>query len=122
MKLFASSRLNPNQTANQLAPSSTPSKLSCFTKTKAPAVSEGKQPTVAATTNGSQHKLTEYFPVRRSVRKTKKTVLEERQRTLEEALAMCKEEGLEVSIRKKLDLLQLFLCSTKSVFHTFFFF
>ncbi|XP_018569294.1 histone-lysine N-methyltransferase pr-set7-like [Anoplophora glabripennis] len=42
------------------------------------------------------HKLTEYFPVRRSARKTKKTVLEERQRDLEQALRNKVEEGLEV--------------------------
>lgn len=58
---------------------------------------ESKTASAPAATNGSQHKLTEYFPVRRSERKTKKTVLEERQRTLEEAVLMCKEEGLEVS-------------------------
>lgn len=43
------------------------------------------------------HKLTDYFPVRRSVRKTKRTVLEERQRILEEAVLAKREEGLEVS-------------------------
>ncbi|KAJ8931149.1 hypothetical protein NQ314_015978 [Rhamnusium bicolor] len=42
------------------------------------------------------HKLTEYFPVRRSVRKTTKTVLEEKQRILEQALRKELEEGLEV--------------------------
>ncbi|GJQ85292.1 putative histone-lysine N-methyltransferase [Trypoxylus dichotomus] len=42
----------------------------------------------------TNHKLTEYFPVRRSVRKTKKTVLEEKQKFLEESLRNGKEEGL----------------------------
>jgi histone-lysine N-methyltransferase SETD8 len=42
------------------------------------------------------HKLTEYFPVRRSVRKTKTTMLEEQQRDLEEAVLSQREEGLEV--------------------------
>ncbi|KAG5881468.1 hypothetical protein JTB14_000896 [Gonioctena quinquepunctata] len=42
------------------------------------------------------HKLTEYFPVRRSSRKTKTIVLEEKQRSLEEALKNEIEEGLEV--------------------------
>lgn len=46
------------------------------------------------------HKLTEYFPVRRSVRKTTKTVLEEKQRNLELILKKGIEEGLEVIIRK----------------------
>lgn len=45
-----------------------------------------------------QHKLTEYFPVRRSVRKTKKTVLEEKQRCLEHLLRHRIEEGLEVQM------------------------
>lgn len=46
----------------------------------------------------SNHKLTEYFPVRRSVRKTKKTVLEEKQKFLEEAVLAKQEEGLEVRL------------------------
>lgn len=46
--------------------------------------------------NLENHKLTEYFPVRRSVRKTKTTVLEEKQRTLEQAIRNKIEEGLEV--------------------------
>ncbi|CAH1099551.1 unnamed protein product [Psylliodes chrysocephalus] len=44
------------------------------------------------------HKLTEYFPVRRSVRKTTKTVLEEKQRNLELILKKGIEEGLEIRI------------------------
>lgn len=47
-------------------------------------------------TERNNHKLTEYFPVRRSVRKTKKTVLEEKQKFLEEALRSEKEDGLVV--------------------------
>lgn len=43
-----------------------------------------------------QHKLTEYFPVRRSVRKTKTTVLEEKLLALEEMVRKEVEEGLEV--------------------------
>ncbi|XP_014244326.1 N-lysine methyltransferase KMT5A-A [Cimex lectularius] len=41
-------------------------------------------------------KLTDYFPVRRSERKTKKTVLEERQKNIEEAVLSKREDGLEV--------------------------
>ncbi|XP_015115334.1 N-lysine methyltransferase KMT5A-A [Diachasma alloeum] len=41
------------------------------------------------------HKVTEYFPVRRSVRKCKKTVLEEKQRDLESKVIRQVEEGLE---------------------------
>lgn len=93
-------KLNPNQTANQLAPpSAAGAKLTCCTKVKASTVIDtGKASSATATTitNGSQHKLTDFFPVRRSVRKTKKTVLEERQKTLEEAVLMCKEEGLQI--------------------------
>lgn len=44
----------------------------------------------------SQTKLPEFFPVRRSVRKTEKTVLEEKRKTLEEAVLSNKEDGLEV--------------------------
>jgi histone-lysine N-methyltransferase SETD8 len=44
------------------------------------------------------HKVTDYFPVRRSVRKTKKTVMEEKQRTLEQMLRNEVEEGLEVRL------------------------
>lgn len=42
------------------------------------------------------NKLTDYFPVRRSVRKTKKTVLEEKQKSIEEAVLSEKDDGLEV--------------------------
>ncbi|XP_001606615.1 histone-lysine N-methyltransferase PR-Set7 [Nasonia vitripennis] len=42
------------------------------------------------------HKLTEYFPVRRSVRKCKKAVLEERQRDLENKVLCGVEDGLQV--------------------------
>ncbi|XP_073982117.1 SET domain containing 8 isoform X2 [Rhodnius prolixus] len=43
-------------------------------------------------------KLTDYFPVRRSVRKTKKTVLEERQKNIENAVICEREDGLEVHV------------------------
>ncbi|KAJ8681167.1 hypothetical protein QAD02_016954 [Eretmocerus hayati] len=42
------------------------------------------------------HKLTEYFPVRRSVRKCKRAVLEEKQRDLENKVLRGLESGLEV--------------------------
>ncbi|XP_057318110.1 N-lysine methyltransferase KMT5A [Microplitis mediator] len=44
----------------------------------------------------TNHKVTEYFPVRRSVRKCKKTVLEEKQRDLENKVLCQVEEGLMV--------------------------
>lgn len=50
-------------------------------------------------TNGSNnnHKLTEYFPVRRSVRKTSKCVMAEKMRDLERAIREQREDGLQVS-------------------------
>ncbi|XP_054279776.1 histone-lysine N-methyltransferase PR-Set7 isoform X2 [Macrosteles quadrilineatus] len=68
-------------------------------KTKKKCPSQPMKTIVGPLSNRSvnnNHKLTEYFPVRRSVRKTKKTVLEEKQRCLEEAVLAKQEEGLEV--------------------------
>lgn len=50
--------------------------------------------------NKNNHKLTEYFPIRRSERKTEKTVLQEKQRTLEQILRSEREDGLEVLIER----------------------
>lgn len=47
-------------------------------------------------TNGTNHKLTDYFPVRRSVRKCKQTVLEEQQRDLENKVLCQVEDGLKI--------------------------
>ncbi|CAD1468766.1 unnamed protein product, partial [Heterotrigona itama] len=44
----------------------------------------------------TNHKLTDYFPVRRSVRKSKKAVLEEKQRDMENKVLCQVEEGLEI--------------------------
>lgn len=44
------------------------------------------------------HKLTEYFTVRKSDRKTKREVQEERQRLFEFALKKGVEDGLEVEL------------------------
>lgn len=44
----------------------------------------------------TNHKLTEYYTVRRSVRKCKTTVLEEKQRNLENKIISGCEDGLEV--------------------------
>lgn len=47
--------------------------------------------------NGTaNHKLTEYFPVRRSVRKTSKCVMAEKMRDLERAVREQREDGLQV--------------------------
>lgn len=54
-------------------------------------------------TNGnSNHKLTEYFPVRRSVRKTSKCVMAEKMRDLERAVREQREDGLAVSFSNNL--------------------
>lgn len=45
----------------------------------------------------SNHKLTEYFPVRRSVRKTSKCVMAEKMRDLERAIREQKEDGLKIA-------------------------
>ncbi|XP_077273538.1 SET domain containing 8 isoform X2 [Temnothorax americanus] len=44
----------------------------------------------------TNHSITDYFPVRRSVRKSKKAVLEEKQRDLERKVLCQVEDGLEV--------------------------
>ncbi|XP_060532752.1 N-lysine methyltransferase KMT5A-A-like [Cylas formicarius] len=46
--------------------------------------------------NRDNHKLTEYFPIRRSIRKTKKHVLREQQTWLENVIRRETEEGLEI--------------------------
>lgn len=79
-------KLNPSQVVNQqLAPKTVPKSV-CYNSASA-----APPPKVSG-----NHKLTEYFPVRRSVRKTKTTVLEEQQRDLEEAILSKREDGLEV--------------------------
>uniref|UniRef100_A0A2A4JZT2 [histone H4]-lysine(20) N-methyltransferase n=3 Tax=Heliothinae TaxID=95178 RepID=A0A2A4JZT2_HELVI len=45
----------------------------------------------------TNHKLTEYFPVRRSVRKTSKCVMAEKMRDLERAVREQREDGLQVA-------------------------
>lgn len=49
----------------------------------------------------TNHSITDYFPIRRSVRKSKKTVLEEKQRDLENKVLCQVEDGLEVGICTK---------------------
>jgi len=46
--------------------------------------------------SSANHKLTEYFPVRRSVRRTKRCVLEEKQRSIESNVLNAVEDGLKV--------------------------
>ncbi|KOB78637.1 Histone-lysine n-methyltransferase, partial [Operophtera brumata] len=47
-------------------------------------------------TNHTNHKLTEYFPVRRSVRKTSKCMMAEKMRDLERAVRDQREDGLQI--------------------------
>ncbi|XP_020285286.1 histone-lysine N-methyltransferase pr-set7 [Pseudomyrmex gracilis] len=55
-----------------------------------------QRPSTKPSTIGTNHSITEYFPVRRSVRKSKKVVLEEKQRDLENKVLSQIEEGLEI--------------------------
>ncbi|XP_046416883.1 histone-lysine N-methyltransferase PR-Set7 [Neodiprion fabricii] len=48
------------------------------------------------TANRTNHKLTDYFPVRRSVRKCKRTVLEEQQRDMENKVLCQVQDGLKI--------------------------
>lgn len=50
------------------------------------------------TTNNNQQKVTAFFPIRRSARKTKNLVNEEKQIALEKAIASQNEDGLKVKI------------------------
>lgn len=50
----------------------------------------------ASSIESTNHSITDYFPVRRSIRKSKKVVLEEKQRDLENKLLCQVEEGIEV--------------------------
>ncbi|XP_046739034.1 histone-lysine N-methyltransferase PR-Set7 [Diprion similis] len=56
----------------------------------------GGQGLPGTTVNGTNHKLTDYFPVRRSVRKSKKTVLEEQQRDMENKVLCQVQDGLKI--------------------------
>lgn len=51
------------------------------------------------TSNNKQQKVTAFFPIRRSARKTKNIVNEEKQIALEEAIASQNEDGLKVKIK-----------------------
>lgn len=48
------------------------------------------------TTNNKQQKVTTFFPIRRSARKTKNIVNEEKQMALEKAIESQNEDGLKV--------------------------
>jgi hypothetical protein len=67
-------------------------------KVQPEAVKPFKAPTASAADNNK--KVTEFFTVRRSVRKTKKEVQEERMRNIEQAIREGREEGLKVILIK----------------------
>ncbi|KAL4142635.1 hypothetical protein QTP88_005054 [Uroleucon formosanum] len=50
------------------------------------------------TSNNKQQKVTAFFPIRRSARKTKNVVNEEKQLALEEAIASQNEDGLKITV------------------------
>lgn len=50
------------------------------------------------TTNDKQQKVTAFFPIRRSARKTKNIVNEEKQMALEKAITSQNEDGLKVRL------------------------
>lgn len=58
------------------------------------------------TTNDSQQKLTSFFPIRRSARKSKNIVDEEKQIALEKAIISQNEDGLKVKMNKYTTLLK----------------
>lgn len=60
----------------------------------------GKSCKIITAPNAPNHKLTEYFPVRRSARKTKKEVLEQKKKDLEMAIQEEREDGLLVILQK----------------------
>lgn len=69
-------------------------------------------------TNGTNHKLTEYFPVRRSVRKTSKCVMAEKMRDLERAVREQREDGLQVTL-KLTKLMSIFFIDMSKTVGTF---
>jgi len=64
--------------------------------------------------NKTNHSITDYFPVRRSVRKSKKVVLEEKQRDLENKVLCQVEEGLEVINPENRDSLKIVIYISSS--------
>lgn len=61
---------------------------------------------ISDTTNNKQQKVTAFFPIRRSARKTKNIVNEEKQLALEKAIVSQNEDGLKV----KNKIILLFIC------------
>lgn len=89
---FIDYRLNPSQTQNQQTQMPPPAVLI----TKPVETTHAAKTKTVTTKPETNHKLTEYFPVRRSNRRPKKTLLEEHHRTIEEAILNGREEGLQV--------------------------
>ncbi|KAK4878162.1 hypothetical protein RN001_010668 [Aquatica leii] len=81
----------------QLTSHQTDTKIKTDNLVKSHLIKDKKPKTKLAKTNcETDHKLTEYFPIRRSERKTKRIVLEEKQKNLEQLLKDGIEEGLRV--------------------------
>lgn len=57
------------------------------------------------TSNDKQQKVTAFFPIRRSARKTKHIVNEEKQKALEKSIASQNEDGLKVRLVSLLSIL-----------------
>lgn len=53
---------------------------------------------LAVYNNGPKSKITDFFPIRRSQRKTDQTIKEEKQQILVQAISEGRQEGLKVSI------------------------
>lgn len=77
---------------------------------------QAAKPFKAPSAPSDNKKVTEFFAVRRSVRKTKKEVQEERMRNIEQAIREGREEGLAVSFKLsnwEIDKLRLMVPSPK---------
>lgn len=83
--------LSPLQVEKKPAPRGRKKEIFNLSKSKSFNHRLSKAPNIEA-----NHSITDYFPVRRSVRKSKKVVLEEKQRDLENKVLCQVEDGLEV--------------------------
>jgi len=72
------------------------------------------------TTNDKQQKVTAFFPIRRSARKTKNIVNEEKQLALEKAITSQNEDGLKVRLLSPLCQLYTSICTSTIRFDNIF--
>jgi len=75
-----------------------PPKLAKINSTKATPKLNDNQSLNKDVQSPQNHKLTEYFTVRRSVRKPKNVIMEEKQKCLENAVHSGKEDGLQIHV------------------------